>query len=244
MAIALAAAVCLLGVTAGSALAHQFTFNVVGKTITPEAPVKMSAVGGTQAFKFNGGKIVCEKMSGKGYATSETSNILKLFIVFGKCYVPVKWSTGELHIAAHFIKKEPLKDDVEFAFHANGFAETGTEGEEYELEVGQSSAELKFGSKLCTIEWPAQTVPIKAEKKPEEEYFSAVYSNESVPNEHLKAFPSGFQEKLVIANTFKKMKYVYTEGQCSEFEKGTEGNTANYEGTTTVTLASGNVGWE
>ncbi|HMD52400.1 MAG TPA: hypothetical protein VKG62_06765 [Solirubrobacteraceae bacterium] len=241
----LAVAICALAISASSALAHQFVYSIAGKTISPAEPAKLTAIGEEQYVKINGGNIYCEKVKATGLATSESSEELKLALKFNKCYNPVKDFGGVIDLPTRFVAKGENKASMEFTFHANGFGEVGTEGEEASVEVGEGTGEIKvLGGKACVISWEHQTVPIKAEKKPEEEYNAATFSNLEEANSHLKAFPSGFQKKLVIANVFKSMKYSFVEGQCSEFEKGTEGHTAKYEGNLTTTLVNGNVSFE
>jgi hypothetical protein len=87
---------------------------------------------------------------------------------------------------------------------------------------------------------PSQTVPLKAEKKPEKEYSSVLYGNEEVAVPPSKKLPSGFQQQLLITNELKGMEYELSEGQCEEFKK-TEGKNSFYKGTLKDMVVNGNL---
>jgi hypothetical protein len=92
----------------------------------------------------------------------------------------------------------------------------------------------------CVIGWPAQTIPIKAVKHPEEEFSAVEYSVNEVPRPGSKIlFPSGFQNKLVIANEFKGIHWEVVEG-CENFTV-TKGTAAKYNGSLEEEVAKGNL---
>jgi hypothetical protein len=102
---------------------------------------------------------------------------------------------------------------------------------------------MKISGIKCLISWPSQTVPMKALKRPEEQYSAALFSNEEVANTNLKAFPTGFQRKLLISTEFKNMTFTFEEGECSEF-KVPEAKTGSYTGVLREEVGAGNLGWE
>jgi hypothetical protein len=238
MTLGLVAGVCALAVGAASATAHQFTASAVGKTLSEAEPgkTKGSSVG-EQEFKFGAVHVTCESASTKGLVIAATSPTLKVVAKYTRCKTAIKVGAEPATLKTKFTAP------VEYQFHANGFGETGTEGEEGSVDIGKGSAELKVSGIKCLVSWPAQTVPLKAEKKPEGEYTAAVYSNENVPSENLKKFPSGLQQKLVIGVAFKGMEFSLEEGQCEEFAK-TEGKSAQYNGILRQELTGGNLGFE
>jgi hypothetical protein len=260
------AAVCALGF-ASSAMAHSFTASRLPKPLSEAEPGKTHGLGiegeitgeHNQVFRFGAFEIYC---GAKGYAntpaegavTWATSQTLSTEIKFTKCLTKAHFSSVVAGLRTAFNvnpetkKSEPLK----FVYHVNGFAEFGSGETESEVEVGGGAAAFSIAGKVCKISWPAQTVPVKAIKHPEEEFSSAVYSNKFVPTgpHSAKQFPSGEQERLVIANNFKSMKWSYEEGQClgeggfEEEAKTTEGKGATYEGTLEEWVQGGNLGFE
>jgi len=256
----LAAAVCVLAVGAAPAMAHEFEASKSGKTVgkgfeeiivekgvTPEfEPARM------QEWRLGAFRILCYKATGAGEVEEGASETFTTTTKYSKCgWYPQK---NTLHVAAAF-----SKTGITVIYHANGYTEAvgNGEGEEYELkkaEVLESAAYIKISStKLCKIVIPAQTIPVRAIKHPEEEFSSAVFSNIETPATNMKLFPSGFQTRLVIANEFKKMKFKYAgeETQCTsapEFEKLSEenggGSTGVYKGSLEERLPTGNLSWK
>jgi hypothetical protein len=253
----LAAAVCVLAVGAAPAMAaHQFVASKSGKTagkgleeiivepgVAPEfEPARM------QEWRLGAFRILCYKATGAGEVTAGGSETFTTTTKYSKCgWYPQ--GTNTLHVAAGF-----SKTGIQVIYHANGYTEAvgNGEGEEYEFqkaEVLETSAFIKISStKLCKIVIPAQTIPVRAIKHPEEEFSAAVFSNKEV---ELK--PSVFQTRLVIQNEFKKMKFKYAgeETQCTsapEFEKLSEegggGSAGVYKGNLEERLIGGNLSWE
>jgi hypothetical protein len=238
MILGFAVVMCVLAFSATAALAHDFTASIVGKELSEATPGKIKGAGvGPQTFKFGPLKIACATAKTKGLATASVSQTLKIVATYKGCEAEVKVGLEPAMLKASF------KTPVEYNFHANGFAETGTEGEEGSAEIGGGAAEVKVSGIKCIVSWPAQTVPIHAIGKPELEYTAAIFSGTEVANTHLKAFPSGYQHDLQISTEFKNMEFDFEEGQCSEF-RHPEAKSGSYAGVLHEELGGGNLGWE
>jgi hypothetical protein len=267
----LAAVVCAFAVMTAPALAHEFVASRLPKPITEAEPGRTKGIGignpfegttlenpafekVTQEFKFGAFLIVCNKALAKAKTTAEgavgfaSSPIFASEVKFAECGDAVKLGSSYARLKTTFNGGLPIK----FAWHANGYAEFGSEETVSEVEIGGGTTTFSVGGGICKIGWPAQTVPVRAVKKPAEQYSSAVYSNTEVPvlETQLKKFPTGFQKRLIIANEFKGMKYIYEEGQCKgeggfeqEF-KGAEGNSGFYKGTLEEEVVGGNLSFQ
>jgi len=263
------ALICAMALTA-PAMAHNFTASRLPKALSEELPGKTKGFSvesekltgeRNQQLKFGGFEILCAAKAhantiGEGAVTWATSTTFSTEVVFTKCLTVVHFGgnvTGGLptrfsvNLETH--KVEPLK----IVYHQNGFTEIGTGETEGEVEIAPGAASFGIAPKICQIEWPAQTVPIGAIKKPEAEYSAAKFSNKFVPVEEKlqKNFPpKGEQERLLIANAFKGMEWRFLGGQClgeGGFEqeaKKTEGKTASYTGTLEELIPGGNLGFE
>jgi hypothetical protein len=205
----------------------------------------------SQVLRFGGFEIKCNAVTkalsvGEGAITWETNPTFATELKFSKCLTVAKFGSfiGGLH--TRFNEGLPMK----IVYHINGFAEIGVGETTSEVEIGGAEASFKISGKICKIDWPAQTIPAAAIKDPEGEFSSAVYSNKfvSVPETEKKKFPNLEQEKLLIANEFKGMKYSYEEGQCvgeggfEEEAKVTEGKTGKWTGTLEEEVTGGNLG--
>jgi hypothetical protein len=231
-----ALAVCALAVAAVPASAHQFTAGAVGKAF----PLKTKGVGvGRQVFKFGKIGIECEAATSKGTVAESPTPLLKVEVAYKECEAHVSFIGEEVSPKVRF------KSKVEYVYHPNGFAVLGTGGEPETVEVGPGTVELSIAhTGGCKVLLPKQTVPVKAIKKPEEEYSAAVFTPEEVASTKLKPFPSGFQDRLKITNEFKAMEFGIEEaGLCEEFSN-TEGKGGRYEGALQVEVPSGNLGFE
>jgi len=253
-----AAALCASAIAATPALGNGSEFVASRSTeITEEKPgqTKGRAPEGefSQLLKFGVFEIKCNaktkaKTIGEGAINWETSPTFATEIKFSKCLTAAKFGTFVGGIPTRFNENKPMK----ILYHINGFAEIGT-GETFtEVEVGGAEASFKIQGRICKINWPAQTVPAAAIKKPEEEFSAAVYSNKEVevPETQYKKFPSHFQQRLLIANEFKRMKWSYEEGQClgeggfEEEAKHTEGVSGQWIGTLEEEMTGGNLGFQ
>jgi hypothetical protein len=249
MTFGLAVAAGALAVSAAPAMGlTQFVASRQPKPITETEPG--NSIGhsvGVQEFVFGVFHIKCASAGAKGIINKPEFKDFATAVKFGKCLTEAHFGTFTGGLKTAFNEGKP----VFFVYHINGFVELGTESEEgTEVSISGGEANFKISGKICKISWPAQTVPAGAVKKPESQWSAAVYSNEEVPNESLTKFPSGFQKKLVIADEFKGMEFVYEEGQCvgeGGFEEGaphTEGKTAKYIGTIRQEVAGGNLSVE
>jgi hypothetical protein len=245
----LVAAFAAVAVWASSAPAHDFTAHIEGKTISPTEPAKTKGHGvGNQHFKFGAIKIDCPVVTTTGPVTEEVQGKLKVIAKYksGVWSEPGAGCETEIKVGG-----EPaglptkFKSAIEYVFNADGIeAEVGTGGEfedsEGSVEVGKNAAEIKTTGGVCLVSWPAQRIPLKFKKVPNE---VASYSPQSEPNSHIKLFPSGFQTVLYITPNFQKMEWSFEEGRCTEFEH-TEGTNGSYEGTIRDELVKGNLSWE
>lgn len=227
---------CALAMIAVPASAHQFTASAVTKPF----PLKLKGTGvGPQKFKFGKLEVTCAGESAKGVITESPSQVLKIDASYKECEAEVAFLGEIVPTEVHF------KSAVEYAYHANGYAEIGTEGNPETVEVGGGTVELSLAhTGGCKVLWPKQTVPIKASVKPDEEYSAALFTQEALATSKRKSFPTGFQQRLTIANEFKGMEFGVEEtGLCENFEK-TEGKAGRYSGTVQVEVPSGNLGYE
>jgi hypothetical protein len=262
MTIGFAAVVCACAVFSAPALAKEFTASRLPHPCSEAEPCKTKGVGigtvdearpeYTQQFKFGSFTIECKTAASKaatqaeGAITWSTSQIFATEVKFGGCKTLAKFGTFTGAIATKFNNGLPVK----FVYHVNGFVEEGSGETESEVEVGGAASSFKIGGKICTISWPAQTVPATAVKKPEGEFSAAAYSDNVVPVTVSNHFPTGLQEKLVIANKFRGMSWEYEEGQCvgeggfEEEAPKTEAKTGQFTGTFEESVNAGNLGFK
>jgi hypothetical protein len=247
----------------------QFTASRLPKPLSEAEPGKTRGrgVGSTelggeersQELKFGVFYIVCAaKTSGKtideGAVSWATSLTFSTEVKFEKCLTRTDFNGFLAGIKTTFnVNPETKKSEpVKFVYHVNGFVQLGAGETESEVEVGSGNASFSIAGKICKIDWPRQTVPAKAVKKPEEPYSAAVYTSENVPVEEkeIRKFPSLLQTKLLIANEFKDMEWSFEEGQClgeGGFEEGAKqeaGKTGLFKGSFEEEIASGNLGFE
>jgi hypothetical protein len=211
----LALTTCAFAVAVAPALAAPvFKASRVGTPYSETEPGTQKGVAtSTQEFNFGGLLVNCPKATLKGQVGFEFSKTLATEVTFQKCSTILKGGTGkELLIATAF------KSPWAFVFHANGFAEVGTEFEG-EVEISGGLIEMKISGVRgkCVIGIPAQTIPVAAIKKPEGEYSASEYGTNEVERPAAKKmFPSGFQTRLTISNEFHGVKWEVVEG-CSTF---------------------------
>jgi hypothetical protein len=258
----LAAAICVLAVTAAPAMAHQFVSSKLGesggrglneieieKGVEPEYdPSRMQEWNLGASFR-----ILCYKAKLAGQVTELESEEYTTTIHFSKCGWYPQSGKNHLHIAAYF-----GRSGLTVVYHANGWTETlgNGLGETFEyknLTVRETAVTVKINStKLCTITIPEQTFPVRPEEKSPEEFSSAVFSNGTREVLVSKAFPEGTQKTIVIANSFKRLHFKYTgETQCAtgeEFEKQAEegggGIAGSWHGAIQTWVKGGNLDWE
>jgi hypothetical protein len=263
--VGLAAAVCAFSVLAAPALAKKveekatfgkFTANIPGRTISPSEPAATKGVGSlTEINLAHNGLVVREclkPIKSEGQVDSESSETFYQGVTFAKCLAEKVFNSNggkEARKIGTFM--------LDFEFHSNKSAVLG-EGAENELEIKKESAlSIPVGKGACTVVVPAQTVPVKAAKKPNQEYEAVAYGTEKEPA-NIKKFPTGFQEKLNIELELTKIiTYVkpmppYCEPAGSPVEDPASpwnGYVRNNDGTIEmeieeITIKHGNVGFE
>ncbi len=232
-----ASSICAVAIAAVPASAHQFTASALKSAF----PLKTKGVGvGTQTFKFGKIEIECEGEVAKGTVTESPTQVLKVSAQYKECVMPVTVWGQHTTTTTHF--------KVEYLYHANGLAQMGDElmaGPTPEIEIGSGSVAMGItNTGGCKLVWPAQTIPVKFEKQPMEQYSAVTFSPEETPATNLKLFPTGIQKKLLVTSEFSGMDYsIFEKGLCSELEK-TEGNNGHYSGALSLEAASGNLAWE
>jgi hypothetical protein len=209
--IAVGLAAVALAVSATPALAHEF-ISTGGLT---------KGKGEEQIFRFGPFKIECAAAKAKGSTAAGSSPTLFASIKPMKCKTEAKIGSNPIFLKTHFLTP------IAIEYHANGFVEIGSEGEEIESQaklIG-GSIELKIHAIKCVLTLPEQTLPKAAEKKPEGEFEAATYSNEEEERGKRKF------DKVAIFNEFKNIHFEYGEGQCEEFKASEEERHAGkYEG--------------
>jgi hypothetical protein len=220
--IAAVLAIAALAVSASPALAHEF--------ISSGGPTK--GKGEEQIFKLGPFKIECKRASSKGSTAAGSSQTLFAEIKMHGCVTHASLGGNPIELATKFVT--PL--DIEY--HANGFVEFGSEGEEIEgnVTLAGGTVEVKIKSLKCDIKLPRQTVPKAAEKKPNGEFEAATYSNEEEEKGKRKF------DKLSIFNEFKGIHYEYGGGQCESFKTSEEERgSGRYEGEFIEEVHGGNL---
>ncbi|HYM46141.1 MAG TPA: hypothetical protein VES65_08295 [Solirubrobacteraceae bacterium] len=223
-----------LAIAATPALAHEFTASSVGPT---------KGKGEEQLLQLGPFKVLCEKAVTKGQVTETSSSTLVTEVKYGHC--------GDVEgpkFAGHAVEYgASFRTPVIFEYHANGVVNNGSETEEVKIKGGAVLLLINGGPKFkCTLTWPSQTIPLRAVKKPLEEYSAAVYSNEEVETGRLKKFPPlGIQHRLLIENEFKGMEYSYKgvgcNGWTSPIVEETKGKNGSYIGSFEEELVNGNL---
>jgi hypothetical protein len=227
---ALVVAVCALALGATYAQAHVFVSNPLANTF---------GVGvGKQHWDLGPFNITCEKAKASGKTKESPSEEFFTSIKYTKC-------TTAAHLEGHccnFTLKTKFVTPVVIEYHANGFVEIGSEGEETEgdIKLSGGSIELKVNTIKCEIEIETQVLPIRAIKKPNGEYTSAKFHSEAFAQE--RNGKQTAKQKLVIENTFKKIHFEYFEGQCENFAKSSEElRNGTYDGNLLEELKRGNL---
>jgi hypothetical protein len=231
-----AVTLCASVLAAAPALAaKEFHASEVGKEFTPASPGVSKGEGvGIQDFKFGAFHIQCESVKAKGKVGANDSKTFFTSVKYKGCKTLARLGNQPITLKTQF------KSNWDFEYHANGFAEIGPESESELKLLKGGSIEMKVPSIGCVIEVPAQTIPIKAEAKPENEFSSVLYANEEIPVAPSKKFPTGVQKQLRIINDLKKIEYELSEGQCETF-KQTEGKNSFYKGQLKEMVRNGNL---
>jgi hypothetical protein len=168
--VGLVAAVCAFGALSGSAFAV--------KEPKPLGKFVASATGGTKGhgeagemrlgpYSFPNG---CTKeLKSSGSVEEGESTTLAQQIKFRGCIAKRKVGKGGIE------ESFPVKFTLSMEFHSNGFLETG---EGSSVHINAATIQLKAAKSYCKVSIPAQTLPEKAEKKPEGEFEAASYETE------------------------------------------------------------------
>jgi hypothetical protein len=237
IALGLVAALCAFGTFAAPALAKKEVKEVVfgkftasypfGPEITPSAPATAAGVG--EIFSLNLAKgalqiTTCSKaLKSSGPVTSQSSDTILQNITFNGCKAKVKLNkeiTEEIPVPKFTIGME---------FYSKGSAIVGQPAEV--KIVKPSTVTIQIGKHAaCSVTLPAQTIPTKAEVKPNQEYEAAFYETE-FEEANVKKFPSGFQEKLDIEMEFAKVESWVKPNEHCIYGPGEEGAFDNEEGT-------------
>lgn len=260
--------VCAFGALAGPAFAKKekpaptfgkFTASIPGRTISPTEPATTSGIGEISELSLAGGALFVEEcvkeLKSSGTVVSESSETFYQNVKFTKCLAQVKLGksglTTQLKVPTFVLGME---------FHSNHSAVIG-EGEEAALTIVKpSNVSVRIGKTACTVVIPAQTVPVRAEKKPDLEFEAAGYETEKEPA-NIKKFPSGFQEKLDIEWELKKLESLVKPNANCKYAAEPEGKFNNdpespnfgfveygngrFEGELEeITIKHGNVGFE
>ncbi len=231
-----------LAVVAGALLvlaapvsAHEFTASAFNKAF----PLKTKGIGtGTQTFKLGKVEFECAVAKARGIVSESPTPVLKVSVKYAECESHTKFYAQQSFPKIHF------RNRVEYLYHQNGFAEIGAGGEIESPSIGSSPIEIVIAQTGgCKLLWPAQTVPFKAEIKPDEEYSAVLFSNNEITAENLKKFPTGFQQKLVVTNELKNMAYeIEPVGLCEGWEK-TEGKIGLDTGALELETIGGDLGF-
>jgi hypothetical protein len=269
LAAGLAVAIGALAATPIAATAAQFEASRLPKALSEAEPGKTKAVstgstelgGEERSLEFHFGQyhIFCgakglDKTVNEGAVSWLTSPTFATTIKFEKCLTKIDVEGVYEGISTKFNWSPETKkvEPIKFVYHQNGFVELGSGETESEVEVGSGTAAITIAGKLCKIDWPRQTVPLKAVKDPNETFSAATYSTKEVPvgSKELRKFPSGFQKRLLIANEFKGMEWSYEEGQClgeGGFEtvaKKEAAKTGTFKGSLEEQIVGGNLSFE
>jgi hypothetical protein len=229
--VGLVAFACAFALLATSAMSAEFVASKTGKTKGKNAEES------EQVFKFGAIKTKCLRAIQSGEVIEGKSKTIFDHVKFTKCTTEAKLGGQPIFLKTRFLTP------IDFEYHSNGFGEIGGSSASEVKLVAPSSIEMKINAIKCVIEVPAQTVPAKAEKKPEGEYSAVSFSTEEVATTKLKLFPSGFQKKLLIENNLAQIEWSATEGQCTEFTK-TESKSGKYTGTLLDELVKGDLSFE
>jgi len=210
--LAFAVVVCAFGALSAPAFAKKvkppvifgkFVASIPGKTISPTEPAIATGHGELTSFKLGPVEVeeCAKEVKSVGKVESESSETLFQNIKFKNCIVWASLGKGEDKVK----EKQKVSFNLGFEFHSNRSLEVG-QAEESDVGLTESSVSFKVAKTSCTLVIPAQTIPIKAEAKPEKEYEAASYTTLEDKEVKLKKFPAGFQDKLVIEMEFKKLE--------------------------------------
>jgi hypothetical protein len=215
LALALAAAGCVLAIAAAPALGATkkefYGTPIGGKTKGLNT--------GIQELRFGPVHVFCGRAVSKGVLGASPSPVFNSSIRFSACHTEAKIGAHPIPLATTFLT--PLVVE----YHHNGFVETGSETVEEEgtLKLSGGTVELRINAGpafKCEIRWPEQILPFRAKIRPEEEFSAAIYTNVEAEHAITKAFPEGKQDRLLIENFFKGINFEYVSpNEAKEIEE-------------------------
>jgi hypothetical protein len=264
------AVVCAFGALTAPAFAKKekkapvfgkFTASIAGRGISPAEPATAAGIGELDELSLAGGALFvreCVKdLKSSGTVVSESGETFFQNVKFSKCQALVKLGKSGLTS-----RMTVPKFTLGMEFHSNHSAVIGEEEENLRI-VRPSAVSIKIGKTTCTVKIPAQTVPVKAEKKPTNEFEAAGYETIEEPvtkKKQLSKFPSGFQQTLDIEWEFKKLVSTVKPNENCKYPEGggkldtnpespNFGNVIYNEGSfegelEEITIKNGNVGFE
>jgi hypothetical protein len=203
-------AVCALGVLSAPAFAKKTKEPVTFGKFVATASGATKGHGEVEEMKlgpytFTGKNLgegkgfgpVCEKeLKSKGTVVAGESETFAQEVTFSKCYSTRTAGSSEEAVSFHFT--------IPMVFHSNG----SVEADASEVEVTENTPVKVKGSKSsCELLIPKQTIPIKAETRPEAEYEAASYETEEEATEgkHKIAIFGPIRKKLDIEMAFKRI---------------------------------------
>ncbi|HLM86595.1 MAG TPA: hypothetical protein VK272_10460 [Solirubrobacteraceae bacterium] len=239
MTLGLIAAVCAFGTLVAPALAKKKEKPPVffgkfiasfpnGKPIEAGSPAADKGHGELESLNLAKGALHvehCSPLKSNGMVDSARSETFFQDVHFKHCLAIVQLNPG--------LKEELVIPPFTLAmeFHSNQSAEIGA-GNENEVEILKpSTVTIPIGKKApCRVTIPSQTIPTKAEAKPEHLFEAASYETEKEET-GIKKFPAGFQEKLDIEMSFTKIESWVKPNEHCIYAGGEEGAFDSEEGT-------------
>ncbi|HSZ05271.1 MAG TPA: hypothetical protein VK778_08715 [Solirubrobacteraceae bacterium] len=279
-----AAVVCAFSAFTASAFAKppkekifygEFIASKFGQTFTEESPAVVKGTGevespeksGKETFRLGPYGIRClAPFKVEGELLGPRSPEFYVTLKFRHCEAEKKLEGGVISLS-------PIRfsEPLHLTYHANGSVVTDTEAG---VKISKAVEKFDVKGEDCVVEIPEQTLPLRAEKKPEPEepYSDALYERESeevlggkktkemFPGNPLTGLEEGEQETLIIESDFTAIKADYNANRrCSkpglpkeEAEKlekegkpdRIETTKGLFESLLTVKLKKGDIGFE
>jgi hypothetical protein len=245
IAIGCTAAVCAFGAMSAPAFAKELKPQPVFGKFVASTSGKTSATGEVSElrlgpYKFTGEQLfnesnepilngsgepefgpICSPLKAKGAVEAGESESLTQKIAFAHCVAYRSAGTGaeglKERVTAHF--------KLGLEFHSNHSATTGEVEESEVTLIPESTVTFTGSHSTCTVEIPSQSVPIKAEKDPEEEFEAALYETEEESTEGSKTLEKKFgpeHDRLNVETEFSHVKTDVPLGNKCETKKGGE----------------------
>jgi hypothetical protein len=213
----LAAVVCAFGALSAPAFAAKEKPKAVFGKFVASTSGPLKGIGSVEALKlgpytFTGKEEtagqgsfgpICGSLKSKGMVEAGESEDLLQNLTFKNCIAYRKIEHSQV--------KEEVKVNLKLAleFHSNHSAIAGKSEESEAHILPGSSVTFKGRKSSCVVVIPEQTLPIKAETKPEEEFETAGYETEEeslAGEKRLEAKYGPVRKRLDIEMAFKKIK--------------------------------------